>query len=84
MEENTEFKRIAFLANNEIFYIMHIPQIKEFDGVYEGLLSEPKILDISDQDFFINPGTVFLNGEFYVPISSLRHNDQDEPDYEVE
>lgn len=84
MGQNVEVKRIAFLANGEVFYILHIPQISDFAGVYEGMISNPQIIDISDDGFMVEPGSRFIDGEFYIPISKFKIDESSEPDYEVE
>lgn len=85
MNEQTDIKKVAFLVNGEIFHVMHIPQTPDYAGVYEGMLSSPEILDVSDKDFFIEPGTRMIDGEFYVPVSRfLPPSQSDQPDYEVE
>lgn len=84
MTENVEVKRIAFLVNGEVFYILHIPQIPDFAGVYEGMVSSPQIVDISNDGFMVEPGSRMIDGEFYVPVSKFKIDNSSEPDYEVE
>jgi hypothetical protein len=84
MNENIEFKKIAFLVNNEVFYVMHIPSTQDFSGVFEGMMSSPQIVDVSENDMFVEKGTRFIDGEFYVPRSRFIMNEQEHPDYEVE
>jgi hypothetical protein len=83
MNENVEVKKIAFLVNNEVFYIMYIPQVPDFAGVYEGMLSGPTLVDITGNDSFIEPGVRLIDGEFYVPVSKFT-TFEEAPDYEVE
>jgi hypothetical protein len=83
MNENVEVKRIAFLVGDEVFHIINIPQIPQFAGVYEGMLSGPTLVDITNNDVFVEPGTRLIDGEFYVPVSRITGNEQG-PDYEVE
>lgn len=85
MNEEIEVKKIAFLVNGEVFYVLQIPQFPEFAGVYEGMLSEPQIVDVTNNDMFVERGTKYIDGEFYVPVSKfVVSNNHDEPDYEVE
>lgn len=84
MNENIEIKKVAFLVNDEVFYVLHIPQMPEFSGVYEGMTSSPKIIDISNNDLFVDPGTRYIDGQFYVPVSRFIASHEDEPDYEVD
>lgn len=84
MNENIEVKKIAFLVGEDVFYVMHIPQVPEFAGVYEGMLSSPTVMDISGRDAFVEPGTKFIDNEFYYPTSRFNQTRHDEPDYEVE
>jgi hypothetical protein len=84
MSEDVEFKKIAFMVGNEVFYVMHIPQVPEFTGVYEGMLSGPTLVDVTHDDFFVEAGARLIDGEFYVPVSKFKANQIQEPDYEVE
>jgi hypothetical protein len=84
MNENIEFKKIAFLVNDEVFYVMHIPATQEFGGVFEGMMSSPTVIDVSENDMFVEKGTRLIEGEFYIPRSRFIANEIDEPDYEVE
>lgn len=84
MEENIIVKKIAFLINGEVFYVLHIPQVAEFHGVYEGIVSGPTIIDVSENDMFVEPGTRYIDGEFYVPVSKFIANTSEEPDYELD
>jgi hypothetical protein len=84
MEENIVVKKIAFLINGEVFYVLHIPQVPEFQGVYEGIVSGPTMIDVSENDLFIEPGTRYMDGEFYVPVSKFVANTSAEPDYELD
>jgi hypothetical protein len=44
-----------------------------------------RIADVSDKDFFIEPGTRLIDGEFYVPVSRFMPTvPVEQPDYEVE
>lgn len=86
MNENIEVKKIAFMVNDEVFYVMHLPQVPDFAGVYEGMLSSPTLVDITGRDIFVEPGARLIDGEFYIPVSKFTQNVtvSDEPDYEVE
>lgn len=86
MNENIEVKKIAFMVDDEVFYVMHIPQVPEFFGVYEGMMSSPTLVDITGRDFFVEPGVRLIDGQFYIPVSKFQQTTSrpDEPDYEVE
>ena len=85
MNEELDVKKIAFLVGDEVFYVLHIPQIPEFAGVYEGMMSGPTLVDITGNDFFVEPGVRLIDGEFYVPVSKFKSSvNDDSPDYEVE
>jgi len=84
MSEDIKFKKIAFMVGNEVFYVLNIPQAPHMSGVYEGMLSGPTLVDVTDNDLFVEPGTRLIDGEFYVPVSKFKASEVQEPDYEVE
>lgn len=86
MNENIEVKKIAFMVNDEVFYVMQLPQVPDFFGVYEGMLSSPTLVDITGKDLFVEPGARLIDGEFYIPVSKFTQtvSSSNEPEYEVE
>jgi hypothetical protein len=79
----------AFIADEEVFHFMTIPDDPQFAGAIAGLQSKPLLLDVTHlPDLAATGPWKYINGEFIKPDVLIEQPtdqvDYDESDYEVE
>lgn len=79
MKEN--IKVFAFVADEDVFHFMTIPDEPQFAGIIAGLQSKPLLLDVTDRPELLMGGYwKYINGE----IVKHEFNIPEDDDYEVE
>jgi hypothetical protein len=82
--ENLTF---AFVADEDVFHYLQIPNDPRLEGVIAGLRSGPRLVEVSTgSPETMGVGWKYIDGKFVAPEiqESHDHDHTDEDDYEVE